>query len=157
MSEASLFIFGLCFIVSFIFLIKTIQAISQKKRILINVTLFILPIIIFITYAIISNRPSYKIVKFTEEERAEVLERQRKAVSSYKPGKYENMSEDDKRIIFYRLVVLQDKYMKKYPYDNQKQQDAYEEIAKRENVSESTVRKIAVEGARKRWPPIGKD
>jgi len=38
-----------------------------------------------------------------------------------------------------------------YPYNQDKQQAAYKEIAKRYYIIEATVRNIAIEGAKKGW------
>ena len=62
------------------------------------------------------------------------------------------LSEWKRKDIFYDLVELQDNFLKKDPYNTQKQQDAYRIIAKRYGIAESEVRKIAIEGAKKRWP-----
>ena len=76
-------------------------------------------------------------------------------------GKYEDaksyiekkptISEIKRRTIFNALVKLQDKYSTLYPYDQDKQQAAYKEIAKRYYIIEATVRNIAIEGAKKGW------
>jgi len=76
-------------------------------------------------------------------------------------GKYEaaksyikkkpTISEIKRRTIFNALVKLQDKYSTLYPYDQDKQQAAYKEIAKRYYIIEATVRNIAIEGAKKGW------
>lgn len=76
-------------------------------------------------------------------------------------GKYETaksyiakkptVSEIKRRTIFNALVKLQNKYSTLYPYNQDKQQAAYKEIAKRYYIIEATVRNIAIEGAKKGW------
>jgi len=53
-------------------------------------------------------------------------------------------------VIFKDLRALQDKYLEEDFMDTQKQQDAYREIAKKYDISESRVRSIAVEFSKKR-------
>lgn len=62
------------------------------------------------------------------------------------------MTDATRKKIFWDLVELQDSFMKKYPYDNQKRQEAYKIIAKKYNVLESVVRQIAVRGVKESWP-----
>ena len=62
------------------------------------------------------------------------------------------LSESSKKSAFYNLVILQDEYMNKDPYNTQKQQDAYRIIANKYGISENEMRKIVVEGVQKKWP-----
>jgi len=49
------------------------------------------------------------------------------------------------------LVNLQDRYTRLYPDNQEKQAEAYDEIAYRYNCKKEIVQKIAVEGAEKGW------
>ena len=93
--------------------------------------------------------------KWSEEERRKVaekrmeeLQKELKEVQSKTVG----MTETTRKQIFWNLVELQDSFMKKYPYDNQKQREAYKIIAKKYNVLESVVRQLAVRGVKEGWP-----
>ena len=55
----------------------------------------------------------------------------------------------DERAIYKELEKLQDQYLRDYPDDTQKQQDAYKEIAEQLGITESAVRKAAVISAKK--------
>jgi hypothetical protein len=61
------------------------------------------------------------------------------------------MPKSFKKKIFKELVQLQDRYSELYPYDNEKQQFAYKQIAKRYKYSEEIIRRIAIEGAKSGW------
>jgi len=82
------------------------------------------------------------------EKRMEKLQKELKEVQSKTVG----MTEKTRKQIFWDLVELQDSFMKKYPYDNQKQQEAYKIIAKKYDVLESVVRQLAVRGVKEGWP-----
>jgi len=64
----------------------------------------------------------------------------------------ETAVEAKRKQIFYELVALQDSYLKSDPFNTQKQHDAYREIAKKFNITESEVSKIGIEGIKKVWP-----
>jgi len=132
--------------------IKTKKS-SKKMGIVIGV-IFIIVTLVFLMWTRGAFK-SDKIHKFTAEEKREAVEKRMEELKKEvkkEQGKTVGMTDRTRKQIFWDLIELQDSFMKKYPYDNQKQQEAYKIIAKKYGVLESVVRQIAVRGIKEDWP-----
>jgi len=93
--------------------------------------------------------------KWSEEELRKAAEKRMEELKKGGWGvqsKTVGMTDATRKQIFWDLVELQDLFMKKLPYDNQQQQEAYKIIAKKYGVLESVVRDLAVRGVKEGWP-----
>lgn len=70
----------------------------------------------------------------------------------WSPDKTVGMTDKIRKQIFWDLVELQDSFVKKHPYDTQKQEDAYKIIADRYDVMEFVVKQIVIRGVKENWP-----
>jgi len=113
---------------------------SKRNKIVLSIV--ILFIISLVTIAII--------LEIQEQRRAE-FERKYKDAEAYTTNIKYGLSESKRKEIFKSLVNLQDRYTRLYPDNQEKQAEAYDEIAYRYNCKKEIVQKIAVEGAEKGW------
>ena len=151
-----LVLLGGAFIIS---LLITIIRISQKQKVIWSLFICILSLVLFTAMIIGKTMLTPEARTWTEQERQVAAEKRfedlKKEVKEQK-SKTVGMTDRTRKQIFWDLVELQDSFMKNYPYDNQKQQEAYKIIAKKYGVLENVVRQIAVRGIKEGWlkPPL---
>jgi len=120
---------------------------KHNKRVLGIVVLFIAVFVVGVSIITVTGKKERK--KITDPAVIASIKGDEPPSESYVAKK--KLSEFKRKTIFNALVKLQDTYSTLYPYDQDKQQYAYKEIAKRYYIIETTVRNIAIEGAKKGW------
>lgn len=135
--------------------IAIVRGWKRKKALVVVVGFFVC--LMYVTfYSFIGELPvRQEVKKWTEEESRKAAEKRFNELKREVKKEQSNtvgMTDATRKLIFWDLVELQDSLIKKYPYDNQKQQEAYKIIAKKYDVLEFVVRQIAVRGVKEGWP-----